>query len=120
MTPRLLVSIINYRTGDLTIAAVRSVLDALGDRPARVVIVDNASGDGSERVIADWIAATCDARVTLVQSETNTGFSGGHNQGMAADPEAAFYLILNSDALLRQGFVEAALAPAEALKPSKK
>ncbi len=31
MTPRLLVSIINYRTGDLTIAAVRSVLDALGD-----------------------------------------------------------------------------------------
>ena len=114
MTPRLLVSIINYRTGDLTIAAVRSVLDALGDRPARVVIVDNASGDGSERVIADWIAETGDARVTLVQSETNTGFSGGHNQGMAADPEADFYLILNSDALLRPGFFEAALAAAEA------
>ncbi len=114
MMPRLLISVINYRTGDLTIGAVRSVLEALGDRPAQVVIVDNASGDGSDGVIADWIAATGDPRVRLVRSETNTGFSGGHNQALAADPEADFCLILNSDALLRPGFFDAVLAAAEA------
>ena len=114
MTPRLAISIINYRTGDLTIAAVRSVLDDLGDRPARVVIVDNASGDGSAEQIADWIAALGDPRVELVRSATNSGFSGGHNQGMGAAPGAEFYLILNSDAALRPGFFDTLLAAARA------
>ncbi len=106
MTERIAISIINFRTGDMTIAAVESALVALGSRAGQVVIVDNASGDGSSEQIADWIAKTGDARVKLVQSETNSGFSGGHNQGIAAAPEADFYLVLNSDALLRQDFFD--------------
>lgn len=114
MAPRLLVSIINYRTGDMTIDAVQSVLDVAGDADLRVAIVDNASGDGSDDQIAKWIEEVGDARVTLVRSATNSGFSGGHNQGMAVDPEADFYLILNSDALLRPGFFDPLLAAAHA------
>ncbi len=114
MAPRLLVSIINYRTGDMTIDAVQSVLDVAGETDLRVAIVDNASGDGSDDQIAKWIEEVGDARVTLVRSATNSGFSGGHNQGMAVDPEADFYLILNSDALLRPGFFDPLLAAAEA------
>ena len=105
----LAISIINYRTGDMTIAAAASVLVALGDRPARVVVVDNASGDGSDREIEAWMAANGDPRLHLVRSATNSGFSGGHNQGMAAAPGADFYLILNSDALLRPDFFDALL-----------
>ena len=108
------ISIINYRTGDMTIAAAQSVLDALEDRDAPVVIVDNASGDGSEDQIAAWIDAVGDSRLKLVRSVTNSGFSGGHNQGMAAAPGADYYLILNSDALLRPGFFDAMLGAAEA------
>lgn len=108
------VSIINYRTAELTIAAVASVLDDLGDRPGPVVVVDNASGDGSADQIAAWIAERGDARVKLVRSATNSGFSGGHNQGMAAAPGATFYLLLNSDALLRPGFFDAIEAAAAA------
>ncbi|MDJ0630902.1 MAG: glycosyltransferase family 2 protein [Rhodobacter sp.] len=111
---RIAVSIINYKTGDMTIAAVRSVLDALGDLAAEVVVVDNASGDGSDDRIAAWIAEIGDNRVKLVRSVTNSGFSGGHNQGMAAAPGADFYLILNSDALVRPGFFAPLLAAAEA------
>ncbi len=111
---RLAISIINYKTGDMTIAAAQSVLDALGDRPADVVVVDNASGDGSDDKIADWISETGDERVKLVRSVTNSGFSGGHNQGMAAAPDADFYLILNSDALLRPRFFEPLLKAADA------
>ncbi len=110
---RVAISIINYRTGAMTIAAAASALDDLGDREARLVIVDNASGDGSADEIDAWIKARGDTRATLVRSATNSGFSGGHNQGMAAAPEADAYLILNSDALLRPGFfnaIEAAFA----------
>ena len=110
----LAVSIINYRTGAMTCRAVASVLEALGQRDARVVVVDNGSGDGSADEIADWIAKCGDARVRLVRSHTNSGFSGGHNQGMAAAPGAEFYLILNSDALLRPDFFDAILPVAEA------
>lgn len=107
MLPEIVVSIINYKTGDLTIDAVRSVLDDLGDRKANVVIVDNASGDGSAEQIEEWISSTADSRVSLVKSATNSGFSGGHNQGIKAFPEAQYYLILNSDALVRAGFFDA-------------
>lgn len=114
MSVEIVVSIINYRTGAMTIAAAQSVLADLGMRKAAVVIVDNASGDGSADEIAAWIAAVGDNRLRLVRSPANTGFSGGHNQGMAAVPGAGFYLILNSDALLRPGFFDALLAAAQA------
>lgn len=114
MSVGIAVSIINYRTGTMTIAAVQSVLADLGARVATVVIVDNASGDGSAEEIADWVARTGDARLRLVRSADNTGFSGGHNRGMAAVPDAEFYLILNSDALLRPGLLDALLDAARA------
>lgn len=114
----ILVSIINYKTADLTIACVRSVLEDFALDPnnainGHIVVVDNASGDGSDDKIAAWIAEQGpDVPVTLVRSETNSGFSGGHNQGIAAG-EAAFYLVLNSDAVLRPGFCAAILKAAQ-------
>ena len=114
MICRLAVSIINFRTGALTLECLRSVLADIGDLDVRVVVVDNASGDGSAEMIADWIAAQpAGTPVTLVRSATNSGFSGGHNQGLAAVP-AEHYLVLNSDAVLRPGFLRAILAAADA------
>lgn len=103
----IVVSIINFRTAELTLTCVRSVLADLGGLDVHVVVVDNASGDGSAEIIADWIAAQpADTPVTLVRSAVNSGFSGGHNQGMAA-ADARYYLVLNSDAVLRPDFLAA-------------
>lgn len=113
MSPELAISIINYKTGALTIAAAQSVLEALGARDAHVVIVDNASGDGSAEQIADWIDGQDDPRVRLVRSEINGGFSAGHNLGMGAVPDARYYLVLNSDALLRPDFFDHLLETAD-------
>lgn len=111
--PDLVVSIINFRTADLTVACLRSVLDDLDrtdDLDGHVVVVDNCSSDGSAERIEAWIAEEAPgAPVSLIRSATNSGFSGGHNQGMAAR-EAAFYLVLNSDAVLRPGFFAALMA----------
>lgn len=110
---KLVISIINYRTGTLTLHCVASVLADIVGLDAEIVVVDNLSGDGSAEEIAAWIAAQDPpVPVHLVLSPTNSGFSGGHNLGMATVP-AEFYLILNSDALLRPGFCRAILAEAE-------
>lgn len=111
LTPRaeIVVSIINYRTADLTIQCVQSVLDDFDGVNGQIVVVDNLSEDGSAEQIENWIAGQgADIPVRLVRSATNSGFSGGHNQGMASE-KADFYLILNSDAELRQGFFQALL-----------
>lgn len=109
----LVISIINYRTAEMTIACVESALADLEGIAGHVVVVDNASGDGSADAIADWIAAQdADLPVSLVRSPANTGFSGGHNQGIGAKT-ARFYLVLNSDALLRPGFCRTILDAAE-------
>lgn len=114
MTHQLVVSIINYRTVDMTLDCVRSVLEDIGDLDVQVVVVENASQDGSEQKIADWIAAQPDGTpVRMVASATNSGFSGGHNQGMAALP-AAYYLLLNSDARVLPGCLSALLTSARA------
>ncbi len=106
-SPQISVSIINYRTAEMTLDCVRSVLQAAAEVPdlrIHTYVVDNASGDGSADRIADWIAtAQVSAQVSLIRSSTNSGFSGGHNQGIQAS-QSDFVLVLNSDALLRPGF----------------
>ncbi|MEJ6396229.1 glycosyltransferase family 2 protein [Gymnodinialimonas sp. 2305UL16-5] len=101
----LAISIINYRTADLTIGCVQSVLDDLGNLDAEIIVVDNLSEDGSADQIAAWIdTLPSGSPVRLLRSTSNSGFSGGHNQGMAS-AHADYYLILNSDAVVRQGFL---------------
>jgi GT2 family glycosyltransferase len=107
MVHDIVVSIINYRTADMTLDCARAVLDDLGDLRGRIVIVDNHSDDGSAEQIGDWLADQPEGTpVELILSPTNTGFSGGHNQALAA-AEADFYLILNSDAIVRPGMMRA-------------
>ncbi|WP_417250397.1 glycosyltransferase family 2 protein [Celeribacter sp.] len=110
----MVVSIINYRTAALTCACLATVVPQVRGRAARVVVVDNASGDGSDDEIADWIAregaGDC---VTLIRSQRNSGFSGGHNQTIEAF-NARAYFILNSDAYLREGCIDALMVALEA------
>jgi N-acetylglucosaminyl-diphospho-decaprenol L-rhamnosyltransferase len=111
----LVVVVLHYRTPDLLIDCLASLEGELAGQPGwEVVVVDNASGDGSaqriERAIAerDWGGF---ARV--IQSPINGGFSAGNNLGMREAP-ARFHLLLNSDTLVREGTLERLLAAARA------
>ncbi len=59
----------------------------------RVVVVDNASTDGSLRALPDRVGS---AQVTVVRNVENCGFGAACNQG-AALGEAPFVLFLNTD-----------------------
>ena len=75
--------------------------------PKRVIVVDNASDDGStELVRSDYPEAT------LVELPKNIGFGPAVNAGVrAGDGEAI--VLLNNDVLVAPGFVDAIVAPLE-------
>lgn len=109
---KVVVSIINYKTPTLTISCIRSILAHNVVPGLVVVVIDNASGDGSDTVIRDWITSqTTAVPVILMASEVNLGFAGGHNAVMEAYA-AAFYLLLNSDTVMRPDALAQLLATA--------
>ena len=60
-----------------------------------LIVVDNASSDGSPGYLRDLAAR--DARVRVLRNERNLGFAGPNNQGFAA-ARGAFVATLNNDA----------------------
>ena len=94
--PRLAAVVLNYRTPRETLLAVRSLESS--ERPVdEILVVDNASGDGS----AAWLRERLPGGVRLLRTERNLGFSGGSNAGIRAALEggAERVLLLNGDAM---------------------
>ena len=100
----LAVVIVNYRTPQLVIDCLNSFHESL-DECARVVVVDNASEDNSIGLLRQW-ASACDRKwlVSLIESPKNNGFSAGNNLGIRSI-DAEFYLLLNSDTIVRPGAI---------------
>ena len=106
---RVLVVIVNYRTADLVVDCLGSLV---GERAAlsgmRVVVTDNASGDGSVERIGQAIKARGWSEWARVEAlERNGGFSYGNNAaiGPALGGEGApeFVWLLNPDTVVRGG-----------------
>lgn len=101
----LAVIILNYKTPQLVIDCLESLLPELSGIKANTIVVDNASDDGSVDVIQKWIDhGSLGHLVTLNVSNENVGFSGGNNIGIEA-LDAEYYLLLNSDTLIRRGAI---------------
>lgn len=85
-SPTLSILIVSFNTRDLTLACLRSVYEQT-TTPAEVVVVDNASNDGS----ADEIARAFPG-VRLIRSAENLGFARANN--LAADEARGKYVVL--------------------------
>jgi GT2 family glycosyltransferase len=98
------VVVVNYRRADDTLACLQGLagLDWPVDR-LEVVVVDNASADGS----ADRIRAAA-PQATVVVSPTNLGFAGGCNLGVEHST-GAYLAFLNNDARPDPAWVRAAV-----------
>ena len=95
--------IISFNTRETTLRCLRSVFDNLDGVAAEVIVVDNASADGS----ADAIAAAF-PQVVLIRNPDNAGFGAANNLAMRQAKGDAF-LLLNSDAFLTPGALPAML-----------
>jgi hypothetical protein len=85
--PELSVLVVSFNTRELTLECLRSIYRETKAIPFEVVVVDNASSDGS----ADAIAAEFD-RVKLIPLEENIGFGRANN--LAAERATGKYLLL--------------------------
>ena len=99
------VVIVNYRTPKLVTECLTTLLPELNGIDARVVVVDNRSEDDSPEIICAWLPPNdVKSKVTFIQSNLNAGFAAGNNIGIKAH-SAQYYLLLNSDTLVRPGAI---------------
>ncbi len=93
MTPPVAVVVVTWNSaGD-----IERCLDSILDNAAEIVVVDNASEDGTPR-----LAASRSPQVRLIANRENRGFAGAANQGIAAT-RSPLLLFLNPDAALVTG-----------------
>jgi len=97
------VVVVSYNTKDLTVGCVRSVLKHMGKRGCEVIVVDNASTDGSVPALSK--IATQNREVKLVKLRENMGFAGANNIGTQRS-KGKYILFLNSDALVEDRVIE--------------
>jgi GT2 family glycosyltransferase len=112
---RLAVVMINFRTPAMVLDCLGTLAGEIDPDRDTVVVVENGSGDDSAEVIRRGLAANgWTGWVVLVDAGRNGGFSAGNNAGIRV-VDAAFYLLLNSDTLVRPGAVGELLRAAELL-----
>ncbi len=97
----LLTLLVNWNGREDTLACLRS-LEAVQGVPFDIVVVDNASRDGSvEHIRAAF------PQVTVLESPTNLGFTGGNNLGLryARQRGYEYVLLLNNDTEVAPDFL---------------
>jgi N-acetylglucosaminyl-diphospho-decaprenol L-rhamnosyltransferase len=106
MAPRWAAVVVEYRSGPLLAACVRSLLadDSAGD--VEVVVVDNA--DGAAARLADQFP-----NVSVLTTGENLGYAGGANLGIAAT-RAPVVAVCNADLEVGHGTAAALLARLDA------
>ncbi len=87
--------IVNYNARELLRRCLKSVIDGNSKKSIEIMVIDNASKDGSSSMIkADFPG------VKLIPNQDNLGFAGGANQGIRAS-QGRNILLLNPDTLVR-------------------
>ncbi|MDX1510384.1 MAG: glycosyltransferase family 2 protein [Nitriliruptorales bacterium] len=103
---RVVAIVINHNGADHLEACLASL--AAQTEPLDIVVVDNASTDGSTAILD---AAAED--VGVVRNPTNRGYAGGANDGLA-HTDHPFVLLLNPDVVLAPDHVRALVAALDA------
>ena len=84
--------IVNYNTKDLTSQCIDSIYEKTQGVRFEIILVDNASTDGSKEVFEK------DTRITYIYSDENLGFGRANNLG-AKVAKGKYLFLLNSDTI---------------------
>lgn len=95
------VIIVSYNTCKLLQQCLESLFAAHTRHELEIFVVDNASADDSADMVARKFPQIC-----LITNDTNLGFGAANNQAYARST-GSYVLLLNPDALLRDGSIDA-------------
>ncbi len=90
------VIIVNFNSTDFLLQCLRSLYRVAGDVTLRVIVQDNGSEDGIERV------AEAFPDVELIENGRNLGFAAAVNQSLA-ESDAPHVMLLNPDTIVGEG-----------------
>ena len=105
---KLSVVIVNYNVRYFLELCLHSVLGAIENLNAEIIVVDNNSEDDSCRMVRDKFP-----EVILIQNEENLGFSKANNRGVDA-ATGEYICILNPDTVVAEDTFEALIEFAQA------
>ena len=99
--------VLHYLAYGMTRRCVDVLLSTFKDEPIRIVVVDNASPDGSgAKLEEDYVDK---ANVTVLRNSSNLGFARGNNEGynyLLKEGECGFIAVINNDVLIQDsGFI---------------
>jgi len=101
---KLSIIILSYNTKDLLMSCLDSLKKVKDEVNFEVIVVDNASSDGSPEVVAEnysW--------VKLVKNKRNLGFAAGNNAAKNFC-RGEYILFLNSDTLMKKNTLRETLS----------
>ena len=91
---KLSIIIVSWNTRDILRDCLSSIYDTASDIPLEVIVIDNASSDGSTTMIK-----TLFPNVMLIENTANSGFAAANNQGIKI-ATGSFILLLNPDTMV--------------------
>lgn len=110
---KLSIIIVNYNTYTLTVQTIESVINKNLDIAYEILLVDNASKDGSIEAICELVASDNQYnKVHIIKNKENLGFAKANNIGMR-QAVGEYILLLNSDTKVADGCLEACLEKIE-------
>ncbi|MBC7224061.1 MAG: glycosyltransferase family 2 protein, partial [Anaerolineae bacterium] len=95
------VIVVNWNTRDLLRECLASVVAQVGEVALELLVVDNASTDGSAQMVPQEFP-----QARLWENAENRGFAAANNQAIA-QARGRYLFLLNSDAALRPGALRA-------------
>jgi GT2 family glycosyltransferase len=101
MIPVVSIIVVSFNTRDTTLKCLRELKSAAEGIDSQIIVVDNASTDGSVDAIRSAMP-----EVTIISNGVNVGFASANNQALAG-AKGRFILLLNSDAFMQSGGVAA-------------
>lgn len=110
---KLAVVLVNYNGKDYNEACIESVRANRIDGEVRIIVVDNASGDGSMEILQERYRT--EEQIELAQLDDNYGFSYANNVGirLARTWGADAVLLLNNDTEIEETMLQELLACAK-------
>lgn len=100
MSAEVSILLVTYRCREAARACLASIAETTHGGDVEVVVVDNASGDGTVEMVRSEFPST-----RLVASPENLGFAAGVNRA-AAEASGEYLLLLNPDTVVHHGAVE--------------